>query len=147
MINYYEADGIGGNQFYDRASCKLPDGTLVFGGTHGITFFNPIDIQSRQNVPLMFESLKVHNQLIHPGAGQCIEKHLSQNPEIRLRHDQNGFSISFTALDYSEFERIRYHYTLEGFDKYWIDAYNNREAYYANLPTGQIFVQGESHQS
>ena len=46
MINYYEADGIGGNQFYDRASCKLPDGTLVFGGTHGITFFNPIDIQS-----------------------------------------------------------------------------------------------------
>ena len=96
MINYYEADGIGGNQFYDRASCKLPDGTLVFGGTHGITFFNPIDIQSRQNVPLMFESLKVHNQLIHPGAGQCIEKHLSQNPEIRLRHDQNGFSISFT---------------------------------------------------
>ena len=141
MINYYEADGIGGNQFYDRASCKLPDGTLVFGGTHGITFFNPIDIQSRQNVPLMFESLKVHNQLIHPGAGQCIEKHLSQNPEIRLRHDQNGFSISFTALDYSEFERIRYHYTLEGFDKYWIDAYNNREAYYANLPTGKYLFK------
>lgn len=141
MINYYEADGIGGNQFYDRASCKLPDGTLVFGGTHGITFFNPIDIQSRQNVPLMFESLKVHNQLIHPGAGQCIEKHLSQNPEIRLRHDQNGFSISFTALDYSEFERIRYHYTLEGFDKYWIDAYNNREAYYANLPAGKYLFK------
>ena len=141
MINYYETDGIGGNQFYDRASCKLPDGTLVFGGTHGITFFNPIDIQSRQNVPLMFESLKVHNQLIHPGAGQCIEKHLSQNPEIRLRHDQNGFSISFTALDYSEFERIRYHYTLEGFDKYWIDAYNNREAYYANLPTGKYLFK------
>lgn len=28
-INYYEADGLGGNQFYDRASCCLDDGTLV----------------------------------------------------------------------------------------------------------------------
>ncbi len=25
---------------------------------------------------------------------------------------------------------------MEGFDKYWIDARNNREAYYANLPAG-----------
>ena len=34
LVNYYEADGLGGNQFYDRASCQLDDGTLVFGGTH-----------------------------------------------------------------------------------------------------------------
>lgn len=25
---------------------------------------------------------------------------------------------------------------MEGFDKYWIDAHNNREVYYANLPAG-----------
>ena len=25
---------------------------------------------------------------------------------------------------------------MDGFDKYWIDARNNREAYYANLPAG-----------
>lgn len=29
FTNYYAADGIGGNQFYDRSSCRLPDGTLV----------------------------------------------------------------------------------------------------------------------
>mgnify|MGYP000287915497 CR=1 FL=1 len=28
FTNYYAADGIGGNQFYDRSSCRLPDGTL-----------------------------------------------------------------------------------------------------------------------
>ncbi len=134
--NYYEADGIGGNQFYDRASCRLSDGTLVFGGTHGLTLFNPIDVQIRRNIPLLFENLKVHNKLIHPGNEECINKHLSYNPDIKLNYNQNGFSISFVALDYSEHERVHYYYMLEGFDRYWIDANNNREAYYANLPAG-----------
>lgn len=67
IINYYATDGIGGNQFYDRSSCKLSDGTIAFGGTHGITLFDPMDIHSKRKVPLLFEDLKVHNQLIHPG--------------------------------------------------------------------------------
>ena len=136
FTNYYEADGIGGNQFYDRASCRLSDGTLVFGGTHGLTLFNPIDVQIRRNIPLLFENLKVHNKLIHPGNEECINKHLSYNPDIKLNYNQNGFSISFVALDYSEHGRVHYYYMLEGFDRYWIDANNNREAYYANLPAG-----------
>lgn len=136
FTNYYEADGIGGNQFYDRASCRLADGTLVFGGTHGLTLFNPIDVQVRRNIPLLFENLKVHNRLVHPGKGAAIDKQLSLNPDIRLKYNQNGFSISFAALDYSEHERVHYFYQLEGFDQYWIDAHNNREAYYANLPAG-----------
>ncbi len=40
-------------------------------------------------------------------------------------------------MDYGEYERHRYHYQLEGFDNYWIDAGSNREAYYANLPAGK----------
>lgn len=137
FTNYFTADGIGGNQFYDRSSCRLADGTLVFGGTHGLTFFNPLDVPIKRNIPLLFEDLKIHNKLIHPQDGQCVDKHLSYKPDIHLKHTQNSFSISFSALDYCEHERIHYQYKLEGFDKYWIDARNNREAYYANLPAGK----------
>ncbi|MEL5892120.1 two-component regulator propeller domain-containing protein [Bacteroides sp. GD17] len=136
VSNYYASDGIEGNQFYDRASCRLSDGTLIFGGTHGITFFNPMEAFYKYNIPLKFESLKIHNQLIQPGENAIIEKDLSCQPDIHLRHDQTSFSISFAALDYSEYERIHYHYQLEGIDRYWIHAYTNREAYYANLPAG-----------
>lgn len=136
FTNYYAADGIGGNQFYDRCSCRLPDGTLVFGGTHGLTFFNPIDVSSKRSIPLLFEDLKIHNRTAHPQDGKNIDKHLSYRPDIRLNHNENGFSISFAALDYCEHERVHYYYRMEGFDKYWIDARNNREAYYANLPAG-----------
>lgn len=138
FINYYADDGTGGNQFCDRASCHLPDGTLALGGTHGLTFFNPLLVTHRRDVPLLFENLKVHNRLMHPAEGKdaCIERHLTYAPDIHLSYRQNGFSISFAALDYNEYQRINYHYCLEGFDHYWIDARHNREAYYANLPAG-----------
>lgn len=136
ISNYYASDGIGGNQFYDRASCRLSNGTLVFGGTHGMTFFNPVETPFKYDVPLTFENLKIHNKLVYPGKNAIIDKDLSYQPDVYLKHSQTSFSISFAALDYSEYERIHYHYQLEGIDRYWINAHTNREAYYANLPTG-----------
>lgn len=137
FINYFETDGIGGNQFNEQSVCQLPDNTLIFGGTHGLTCFNPIDIPYNRTIPLLFEDLMVHNRIEHPSTSSCIDKHLSYNPKIRLKYYQNSFTITFAALDYCEFERVRYFYKLEGFDKFWIDAHNNREAYYSNLPAGK----------
>ena len=141
FINWFEADGIGGNQFYDRASCRMPDGTLVFGGTHGLTFFNPMDVTVNRSFNLCFEDLKVHNALVRPGESDVLDKSLCCGSDIHLKYDQNSFSISFAALEYSEFERVRYFYMLEGFDKHWIDANNNREAYYANIPAGKYLFK------
>ena len=137
FTNYYAKDGLGGNQFYDRASCLLDDGTLLFGGTHGLTFFNPIDQPEKRPFQLVFQDLKIHNEVIRPAAtGSPITHHLSHSPEIVLQHDQNSFSLSFAALDYSEHQRVRYAYQLEGVNKYWIESDNVREAHYANLPAG-----------
>ena len=137
FIHYFEADGIGGNQFSDRASCILPDGTLLFGGTHGITCFNPLDAPARRTVPLVFEDLRIHNQLVRPSEDGPIQAELCEKPDVTIRHSQNGFSISFAALDYSGLEQIRYAYRLDGFDKYWIRLGTGHEAYYANLPPGK----------
>ncbi len=138
---YYASDGLGGNQFYERASCRLPDGTLIFGGTHGLTLFDPHTVPAKRRIPLVFENLRIHNRLVAPCSGGPIDRHLSYNPEIRLRHDQNGFSISFAALEYSEYGRVHYHYKLDGFDDYWIEARNNHEANYANLPAGRYTLR------
>lgn len=133
---YNEADGIGGFQFYDRASCQLPDGTLVFGGTHGLTVFNPQKVVKTPKISLLFETLKVHNEIVQPEKGECIETIMEMSPDIRLGYKLNSFSISFAAIDYSDFKRIHYYYQMEGFDKTWIDAGNNGEANYSNLPAG-----------
>ena len=136
ITSLYKADGLAGDEFMDRASCQLPNGSLVFGGTDGITMFNPADIDTLQIIPLRFCHLKIHNQLVRPAEGGPIEAMLDSCQEIRLRHDQNSFSISFTALDFGEYERVHYYYKLDGFDSEWIDAGNSHTASYANLPSG-----------
>ena len=137
FVNYFEADGIGGNQFSERASCILPDGTLVFGGNHGLTWFNPLDVPQKRSVPLVFQDLKIHNTLVAPGEDSPIRTELREEPDIILRDDQDAFSISFAALDYSEHERTHYFYMMEGYDHDWVDAGDNHEAYYSNLPAGK----------
>ena len=149
FVNYYDTDGIGGNQFSLHASAVLDDGTLVFGGNHGITWFNPLDIPRKRNVPLVFEYLKIHNKPVTPSEDGPIDRVLSEKPDITIRHDQNAFSITFAALDYSEYKRIRYYYKMEGFDRNWVDAGHNPEAYYANLPSGhyvfKVRIDDSSH--
>ncbi len=133
---YNEADGIGGFQFYDRSSCRLSDGTLVFGGTHGLTVFNPQDVGKSPKIPLLFETLKVHNEIVLPSVDGSIEQSMENAPDVHLGYKQNSFSISFAAIDYSDYKRIHYYYQMEGFDKTWIDAGSNSEANYSNLPAG-----------
>ena len=129
FANYFKEDGIGGNQFYDRSRCILADGSLVFGGTHGISCFNPTEVDRHINVPLVFETLKIHGRLVDSGTWQT--------ESVTFRHNERSFSIGFAALDYSEFDRLRYHYTMEGHDRGWIDAQSSTEAYYGNIKPGR----------
>ena len=125
ITSLYKADGIGGDEFTDRASCQLPNGSLVFGSTEGITMFNPADIDTLRQLPIRFCDLKIHNQLVRPAADGPID----------------SFSLSFTALDFGEYERVHYYYKMDGFDNDWIDAGNTHSASYANLPTGRYTVR------
>ena len=137
ITSLYKADGLAGDEFMDRASCQLPNGSLVFGGTEGITMFDPADIDTLRKIPLMLCDLKIHNQLIRPKKDGPIEMILDSCKEIRLEHSENSFSISFTALDFGEYERVHYYYKLDGFDSDWTDAGSNHNASYANLPSGR----------
>ena len=138
---YYASDGIGGNQFNERSVCILPDHTLILGGTHGLTFFNPLDVDLKRHIPLLFEDLKIHNHLVRPSDEKCIDKELLYRPNIHLNYSDNSFSISYSAIDYGEYTRVRYFYKLEGLDKQWIDAHNDRSAYYSNVPPGNYIFK------
>ncbi len=147
-FSYTALDGISGNQFNERSAVRLPDNTLMFGGTHGITHFNPLDIAQKRSVPLCFEYLKIHNKLVIPSEDGPIKRSLTETPEIILDHTQNNFSISFAALDYhNAAPRVEYCYRLSGFDKEYIAAGQHREAYYSNLPAGKytFTVQIKNH--
>uniref|UniRef100_S0DF62 Putative sensor histidine-kinase response regulator n=1 Tax=termite gut metagenome TaxID=433724 RepID=S0DF62_9ZZZZ len=134
---YYDSDGIGGDQFNENCAIRSKGNMMVFGGTHGITFFNPIDIMPRRSARIVFEDLMINNAIQQAYKSDAIGSHMALKPDITLRHSRNNFSISYVAMDFGEFPRDNYNYMLEGFDGRWIDARHSRQAFYSNLPPGR----------
>ncbi len=138
--NFFDNDGTGGNQFYDRSAAVDTAGNIYFGGTHGVTSFNPRELSKHVKAGLLFQNLMVHNKPVRPGRG-IIDRDLSLAPEVHLNHESNSFGISFVAVDFCENPRVTYRYKMEGIDKDWVEAAGSTEAYYANVPAGKYIFR------
>ncbi|MEO6730223.1 MAG: two-component regulator propeller domain-containing protein [Ferruginibacter sp.] len=135
--NYTIKDGIQGNAFKPGASYQLPDGQMFFGGVNGFNAFYPDSIKDNAFVPPVFiTDFQVFNKSVGIGGTSPLKQSVSEVKEITLSYKQSVFTIGFAALSFTQPERNRYAYKLEGFDKEWTDAGNNRTATYTNLNPG-----------
>ena len=123
-------NGAGGTFFYDRSSKMLPDGTLVFGGSEGLTIVNSSEPPSAASLPLVFDDVMAHGRSISSGGNK-----------VTLGYRDNSFSVSFSTSDFEHASRIHYLYKMEGYDKDWVDAGSSREVYFANVPAGRYTLR------
>ena len=105
--NYYVDDGLQGNEFYKNSSMKDADGVIWFGGTQGITYFNPNEIQSTaREWDIRITDFYLHNTPVRKGMMGDEKKDVIDCPvfeakEFRLSHNQNHFSIEFSPIQYN----------------------------------------------
>ena len=137
--NFDVMDGIQGNEFNSNASYKDKTGNLYFGGMSGFTIVHPDLLQEKIVVPPVYlTDFMLFNRSISPDD----TLHLFSNTftfadHVDLKYNQNVFSISFTALNYKNPERIIYQYRLDGFDENWVTvSADKRFATYTNLDPG-----------
>lgn len=62
--------------------------------------------------------------------------HLLYQNNIQLSHQQNYFTIGFSAPHFSGGNDVTYSYQLQGFDKDWVDAGSRNFVSYSNLDGG-----------
>lgn len=134
IVPFFSQSGIGGDQFNGRAVCTLSDGTVIFGGTHGITTCHDTAPTEEPACPLLFEQLQVNGV---PAPKGTWEETLYAGPPVRLKYNQNTLTISYASLDYPHAKTSWYTYELEGFDKMPFSAGNDHIARYSNLPPGK----------
>jgi len=132
--NYYEltnADGVDIGTGWFRAYLKTRDGRLLFGGSKGVLVVTPERFEAWAYRPaLVATELRVDGQRL--AAGKLPQDGLT------IGADNRSFSVEFAALDFSEPERNRYAYQLEGFDPEWISTGADlRVAVYTNLDPGR----------
>ncbi|MFT4092929.1 MAG: two-component regulator propeller domain-containing protein [Niabella sp.] len=132
--NYNQEDGLQGNEFNYGSYFKTKNGELFFGGTNGLTYFNPSDIQKNNFVPnIDITDIEVNNTPY-----LRVNDVISQ---ITLKYNENNFSIDFTALNYMYPEKNEFAYKLEGIDKDWNYVGNQRKAVYTNIPKGNYIFK------
>jgi diguanylate cyclase (GGDEF)-like protein len=128
-IGYGKQDGMlnnecnGGRQ---PASLKDEDGKFWFPTQDGVAIVDP-KVESYNPLPpsVVIESATVER-----------EKVKINNNNLIIEPGQKNIEIKFTGISLIKSEQIKFKYRLEGHDPDWIDADDNRTAYYSYLPHG-----------
>jgi len=142
FTNYYQGDGLQSNQFSYRAALKLSSGEMVFGGVKGFNIFYPDRIQPRSyQPPVAITNIRIDNQALNDTSAYTIQiDSTNQINRIVLPYHQATISLDFAALEYSSAEKIKYTYFLDGWDKKWNQAGNNRTVNYNNISEGDYVL-------
>jgi signal transduction histidine kinase len=119
---------------------------MFFGGFSGATGFYPGKIRSSSFVPrTVLTDFRLFGNPVPIGAGSPLKQSVTSTESITLSHQQNIFSIEFSALSFFNSETNRYRYKLDGLDSDWHQVGSDqRVASYTTLPasTYKFEVQG-----
>jgi len=133
------ADGLHSMEFNIYSYHKGKSGWLYFGGINGFTAFHPDSIKYNDQIPnIVLTDFQIFNKTISPGSDSPLKKTISETREIILPYDQSVFTFEFAALDYTNPEKNKYAYIMEGVDPDWVytDA-SRRFATYTQLDPGE----------
>jgi diguanylate cyclase (GGDEF)-like protein/PAS domain S-box-containing protein len=141
IANFIARDGLQGSEFNGGAQARIGGERLAFGGTRGLNWLAPADIEpSRYDPPLTFTSVQI-------GSARRLIDNPSAFREVTLTGEDRVLMLGFAALDYAAPERTRYRYRLLGYDDQWVDLGTRREVALTNLAPGkyELEVLGSNH--
>ena len=137
--NYDKDDGLQGLEFNLGANFKSPvDGEIYMGGISGFNAFYPERIKNNNNIPpiLITKIIKKSN------AGE-IEIPFVDGSTIELTYQDYLLNIEFAALEFTNPEKNRYAYKIEGMSNQsvdWIDIGNRPNVSFSNMPAGNYII-------
>ena len=135
--NFGVDDGINSNQFADGAALKTSSGLFIFGGSNGMTVFNPNELQNNLIPPkVTIIDFKLFNKSIHPGKNSFLKNPIYETNNLTLNYDENDIELDYFASNFVDPQKNQYAYKLENYEDDWRNVGNQRSAIYPNLPPG-----------
>lgn len=139
VINGNDLLNIGWGYYNSNASLKTKDGHLAFGTAEGALFFTPsFDFSKSAPVELIFTDFKLPYESVKAGAaGSPLTAGINDTKSLKLKYNQNSFSISFSAINFVSPHKIRYEYRLKGHERQWHHRDVAQSVGYMDLPPGK----------
>ena len=123
-------DGLLTNQFNEQSAFCTKDRMFIYPTYKGFLMFKPEEYkENRSIIPVYITSFKISDQEFNTTVNK------EELKEVRLRYNQNFFSIQLAGLNYMNPLQCTYAYKLEPFDKDWIHT-RKKEINYTNVPAG-----------
>ncbi len=118
-----------------NAKVQMRNGEIWFGGDNSLYGFIPEKLSHRSNpLDVTLTDFKLFNKFIPLDSLLSLE-------EIRLKPEQNSFTIYFSSLSYAQQDNLIYYYKLEGVNSEWVKAERDLAAQYTTLPPGNYTFQ------
>lgn len=140
------ADGLLGDESNQNAYLRAADGTLYFGGPHGLNWFVPKElVRNRVPPPVRITRILLKNEPVPlrstGAAGMVLDSAAHSTHHLSLSWRDKVIGFEFAALNYIAPEKNRYRYKLEGFDEAWIEAGTRNSVTYTNLDPGSYMLR------
>jgi ligand-binding sensor domain-containing protein/tRNA A-37 threonylcarbamoyl transferase component Bud32 len=127
-VAYDKSDGMKSvecNGGYQTAGCKTKDGKLWFPTIKGVVYIDPEKIiLNTVQPPVLIQRVLLDGEAAVPG--QTVE----------IPPGVKRLEIHFTALSFTNPQRVQLKYRLEGYDEQWVRPHRQRTALYTNLDAG-----------
>lgn len=144
FVNFNSFDGVIANEFCERSVFEASDGTLYWGGIDGFNRLNPSSVVEEPTTYFpLFVGFSLFGERIESGKAYhgnvILERPMTVTRDIVLEHDQNFFTIEFSAMNYANPTQTYYRYQLEGIDKAEREIHSadgKGYATYTDLPSG-----------
>lgn len=144
FANFNRFDGVISNEFWERAVYVDSSGNIFWGGTDG---FNMLEAKSfttgQQTILPLFVNFELFKKKIESNVSYdnnvILKQPVTLTKEIVLNHDQNFFTLEFSALNYINPTQTYYRYMLSGIEdkEQEMQSDDGRgRASYTNLPPG-----------
>ena len=134
--NYSYKDGLPVGSYIEKSVAKGKDGTLFFGSSDGVCYFNPqgITVSSGQ-IPIKIISCEVLKSQTEEGGNVVISP--DSKGVFHINYPDNTFRLSFATPDFSEKDNVDYSYMMKGAEDKWYDTEGDDQVTFRNLSPGR----------
>tara|TARA_B100000809_G_scaffold144339_1_gene141922 strand:+ start:9752 stop:13900 length:4149 start_codon:yes stop_codon:yes gene_type:complete len=147
-VNVYDVrDGLSQNNFRLGAYFKGKSGYFYFGGLHGLSVFNPKEVNENIQPPeILISELLINNRPVSIGEKInnkiILTKSISETSDIEIRQNQRIVSFNVAVKHTSQPSKNKLAYKLSGFNDEWTELNTGKSIItYTNLSAGNYVLR------
>lgn len=144
--NWTREQGLMSVCFNPGAGILHSSGRFVLGSNDGVIGFpSDMHIPVPTFSPMLLSDLNISYQPVYPGdEGSPLETDINDTKILKLKYEQNTFSLRASSINYDYPSNILYSWRLEGFYDEWTTPSSNGLMRFTNIPSGKYMLHVRS---